>query len=258
MSEINVVIFSKNRAMQLDCLLASIYTNFNHFGKISVLYKADMGFTGGYSKLIDKYKEVNWVAEKYFIVDTKRIIRTSLKYTVFLVDDIIFFRKENFNPEILKSLDRACCVSLRLGLKYKPEIEHEILLDDYILFDWVKQPKNFGYPFSVDGHIFQTEMISKLISDKRFINPNQVETNLQGCKNMISKFMIAPMQAVCFSNILNRVSDTSNCTYGEKFHFKTSWLENKYMEGHLIDFENMDYSGVNNCHFEVDLKFKKC
>ena len=34
-------------------------------------------------------------------------------------------------------------------------------------------------------------------------------------------------------------------------------LNDKFLNGEIIDYEKMDYSGVNSCHCELPLVFKK-
>ena len=61
---INSIVFSKDRAAQLDLLLKSIEKNGKDVFQIKVIYaSSEISFEKGYEKLIDKYPEVKWMKE---------------------------------------------------------------------------------------------------------------------------------------------------------------------------------------------------
>ena len=62
-----LIIFSKNRACQLNLLLDSIKNNAPAlFDKIHVLYKAEGDYFLGYEKIKEKYTGVNFYLENNF------------------------------------------------------------------------------------------------------------------------------------------------------------------------------------------------
>src|SRR3989344_6927504 len=77
-SEISTIIFSKNRACQLELLLRSLNM------PATVIYTYDQDFKTGYDKLIGMYPEVEFVWETDF---KKQVIENLGEYTLFLVDD---------------------------------------------------------------------------------------------------------------------------------------------------------------------------
>ena len=64
---ITAIIFSKDRAVQLDFQLTSLNRHSGGIFDIYVLYEySNPDFKNGYEKLISKYPSLNWVQEKNF------------------------------------------------------------------------------------------------------------------------------------------------------------------------------------------------
>ena len=61
---ISTIVFSKDRACQLDFLLTSLIQNDNGLFDINVLYRhSNDKFKTGYEKLIKKYPFLNWAGD---------------------------------------------------------------------------------------------------------------------------------------------------------------------------------------------------
>lgn len=266
-----LIIFSKNRACQLNLLLDSIRANANLlFDKVSVLYKAENEYTLGYEILIEKNKEINFYKENNFKIDLLRLIDDKINATTFMVDDAVFFDKITANKsDIIQSvINDNLIFSLRLGKNcnyshpanlYYTLGEHEEH-GEYILFDYTKQQAgDFSYPLSTDGHIFNSRLIKELLVEIEFNNPNTLEANLQ-------KFVLLrtiPKNIKCFSQSklvsipVNLVNNTFNNRHGLKFRMSEKELNNRFISGDIIDLNSMDFSDINGPHKEVKYEFKK-
>ncbi|MGI9388094.1 MAG: glycosyltransferase family 92 protein, partial [Methyloligellaceae bacterium] len=91
---IAVVIFSKDRACQLEALLRSMSRFLEHPHETTVLYTAsDQSYQTGYDALSGSYPSLNWVRETDFKADLIRLIREAgergARHVMFLVDDIV-------------------------------------------------------------------------------------------------------------------------------------------------------------------------
>ena len=166
----NIIIFSKDRAAQLDLLLRSMSHNWLESYKlgINVLYThSNEEYKKGYDKLIndtyktliDGYKNVNFVKENDFKKDLLSLIDKKDEFTVFFVDDQIVKEKFNTNCEEMRQFernDKISCLSLRLhpNLTFCYAANHSMKTLDNCLFDWKNKEGDFGYPMSVDSHIF--------------------------------------------------------------------------------------------------------
>jgi hypothetical protein len=69
---LSVIVFSKNRPLQLQAYLESLlYYSGVEDGSIYVLYKETGGIS--YWELIQKYQKVNWIEEVKFFSDLEKI-----------------------------------------------------------------------------------------------------------------------------------------------------------------------------------------
>jgi hypothetical protein len=178
--EINLVIFSKNRALQLDCLLRSIKDNFKvPYKSISILYKSDTNaFNEGYIKLRKKY-DFNWVSQQNFKEDLLNIVGQNQddSFTMFLVDDNVIFRP--FSVDILVHYtEEIGFISTRADRSYKTPPPSFIYTDKYLLWDWSTSGSPWNYPFSLDGNIFKTARAIELLNNITFktdINPTHLQ-----------------------------------------------------------------------------------
>jgi hypothetical protein len=255
---INAIIFSKNRASQLDCLLRSIHMNCKIFDNICVIYKYTSNLhKQAYDKIKKEHDYVLFQLQDSFTSNVNNLIY--FDKTCFLVDDLIFYRPiEKHEKESLFLPSKTICISLRLGLNLYNAPHNYVSQDGAILYEWQKETKNFSYPMSLDGHIFTSDDIKKAIKHLVFNNPNQFESRLQAKANRYYDKVKIFKTPLCFSNVINRVSDTSNCSYGEKFPYDVDSLAKIYLDDQVIDYDSMDFTGIRNCHWEVELKFKKC
>ena len=114
---IDTIIFSKDRAMQLELLLRSIKDNFKELNNVHILCKGTTNeFNSGYGKLSKMYPEFKWVAEQNLIQDVKNIVNSfESKFAMTFVDDEIVVRDHNIQPMLdiswLASKGEILCIS---------------------------------------------------------------------------------------------------------------------------------------------------
>jgi len=267
-----LIIFSKNRACQLNLLLDSIKTNAPVlFDKISVLYKTDgEEYLYGYQKLFDKFTSIYFHNENDFRVDLFKLIDSNIEATTFMVDDAVIFkqileRKINIIKPVIEDysifslrLGENCNYSHPANLNYKLG-EHEVN-NEYIIFDYTKQQiGDFSYPLSTDGHIFNTRLIKDLLTKINFYNPNTLEAFLQKFigTNLIPTTMICFRESKLVSIPVNIVNTSFKNRHGLEFYITEKELNNKFLNGEVIDLISMDFSYINGPHKEIKYIFKK-
>src|SRR3989344_3226748 len=180
MISINTIIFSKNRACQLELLLRSL----NIPGV--VLYTYDPEFKSGYAKVKKMYPAVKFVRETNFRKQLIELVRRCSKYGLFLVDDDIMIRPfditcrefEEFkrNPEII-------CLSLRLSPDHRWRGLPELQDNKYEWQHYSRGSQTFNYrlrgwgaPMTVAAHMFRKEDILPMIeAAKKIKTPNYLE-----------------------------------------------------------------------------------
>lgn len=273
---LNGIVFSKDRAMQLDLLLESILLNFNFEDyKINILYKSSNDeFQKGYDLVINKYPQFNFKKEESFKENVLSLFNDS-DYTVFFTDDDIIYKSFKLTKDELHNifeLSKAICFSLRLGLnttncytmqrlnKLENYNKHEFFYDTkfietFISWKVADGTNDYAYPMSVDGHIFKTEYIKNLCEVLDYTNPNLFEAMLSnfGRGEMIissyehSKLVNSP---------INRVQETFQNLSGMKYKYSVEDLNEMYLDGLILNLEKMNFEEINGCHQEIRPIFK--
>ena len=210
---------------------------------------------------------MNWVEEKDFKKQTLELMQTNLEFSCFFVDDNIMFQQ--FNGEeivkVLKEDESIFCFSPRQGLNtkkcYTLQCDNIILPDKedekFIYWDWTKRYADAGYPLSLDGHVFRTKEISKLINRVGFSNPNTLEGNLQIFDNFPKETMFSYKHSCLTNSPNNIVNKTHPNRKGEKYSLSTKELNDKYLKEEIVDYDKIDFSIVDGAHCELEFKFKK-
>lgn len=260
---INIILFSRDRACQLELLLRSMKLLFKEYKEhqINVLYTySNQNFENGYNILMEEYSEVNFIKENNFKEDVMKLIDVNNKYTVFFVDDIIF--KEKFTLkckqiEIFSNDDSFACLSLRLHTQlnycYTMNVSMKSPnMDSNGIFNWRGTDADFNYTMSLDGHIFKTDMILNLMKDIEFCNPNSLEGSL-ACRPPYDKpLMICFQKSVIFNNPINKVQTNNPNRHG---FIDAYYLNDMFLSGKRIKLE--PYLGLQNisCHQEMPIQF---
>jgi len=286
------VVLSKDRPMQLHLLLESLEKNSNGIFDVSVLYNSSSDeYSEGYEKTRGAFPDISWIHEDDYRDDLLNHLKSRNEFICFFTDDNILYRNIEFDYDLLTNpfvdFDTMCAVSLRLGsntvfeynhnaeididffpnlYKYIPGMADESKLDAPVgkIFPvslWRHRAfnplTNFGYPLSVDAHVFRKDFIEPYLNGLNFNNPNSMESemvlNSKNCPDILG--------CLDFSYIvntpINRVQDTFQNSYGKNFGISQKDLNDKYLSGQVIDYDRMDFSNVVGCHQELKMEFKK-
>lgn len=232
-------------------------------------------FEEGYDICRSEHSETMFIRESRFENDVFAIVNNGyLNETVcFIMDDDVLYREITTpTPEqILQQHTDAICFSLRLGTNStycyplkRNQGQPNLIIDhvadtekDFAYWDWRTGDGDFGYPASLDGHVFRTPELAVLLSETTFKNPNSLEDALV----VSTKHMLAPkMCSYRLSHLVgvpaNRVSNTHvGNRYGEKNFEPEGILNRRYLEGGRIDLHSIDPKLVNAAHVEFPLKF---
>jgi hypothetical protein len=272
--EILTIIFSKDRAAQLDLLFESISQCdpdmvFEH---TTVIYTySNNAFKSGYQHVIDTYI-AEYILESNFktdILDT--IERHKPRHIMFLVDDMMMMKPLGFDIkdayELLMSQPVAT-VSLRLGLNTtwqyqigRPTMMPAAFREHKGMRIWnrttIPPTMNFNYPFSVDGHIFRSDLIVPIIENTQFTFPNDFEGGLQTSVYQAPPLMACPAKSVFVNAPINRVQDVYPNKAGDSHFISSTELNNRFLDGERINYNKIDFKGVRGCHEELLLPMEK-
>jgi len=266
------VVFSKDRALQLDATLNSIVSNCLDIERlrICVIYKTSSQLhKKQYDTLIEEHKEVRFVEENSFKGDLIRIVLGSLQGCVmFVTDDTIFTR--NFSvKEIVDTLsDNETCIgfSLRLGGnttycymqdKNQNIPEMEFINDRILKYNWVGKEGDFGYPLELSSSVYGIPAIMVLLTSKGYTNPNSLETAMYQSLAYYTKTspdILCYKVSVAFSNPCNIVQDKKTNRHG---NIDAEQLARDFSAGDRIDIDKYQNMTVNSVHQEEELYYKE-
>jgi len=278
-----VIIFSYNRSMQLALLLESICQyDINKLLDINILYTySTESHREGYVHLQSKFLHFNWVEERiynhplrnydfdffyyhniYWWLKNKNLrkkksnfksailqilLQSNNEFAMFLTDDSLFYREIQI-PQLqlqkLREFPLVYSFSLRHGAhqdgglynESSDSIQWDVYRNDF-LTDW-------GYPFSIDGHIYEKNAVRLIIERMLFNNPNTMEGNI-ACFIKEKKYFpqIVAMKNSCLVGFeLNQVQ-----TVVKNHHLDISQekLNQYFLDGYFIRIEfnktNMKY-----------------
>lgn len=262
---IEVVIFSKDRAAQLDLTLSSLKKYFKEWNqvKIHVLYKAsDFRFQEGYNRLMQYHKDmqIHFVNEWYgFTQDTIRIINgISSPYIAFVVDDDIFidyfslqdpeFKNFFSNPNIL-------CLSPRIApyvnFCYTANIPSPAPKNFNPDRTWTwKSPElcgDWNYPMSIAAfHVFRTDDIKPLVNKANFRAPNSFEGTCLAPYPPARPLMICYDSCKCITSTNNRVQTENSNRFDHTDPVEE--LNRLFTAGHRLSTEANHQAKIPMCH----------
>jgi hypothetical protein len=257
MNKINWILFSRDRACQLELLLRSTKEYFKEYKstKISVLYTySNCFFKQGYNKVIDEYPEINFVKENNFKSDLVKLIDDENKYTIFFVDDQVF--KEPFSMnEIPLLTDDIACISLRLHprLNYCYTMNIQMTPTNSTKWLWKNFNGDNNYVMSLDSHIFLTTDIKPYLVNLQYKNPNSLE-GILACYPINKPYMICFEKSKTINNPCNKVQTNNPNKHG---NVSAEYINQEFLNGKVIDLE--PFRGLENesCHKEMPIIFKQ-
>jgi len=245
------------------------------FENIVVLFEAtERQYEEGYFKAIDTfslYNKIKWLRESDFQEDTLRLIERSCEHICFFVDDNIMYRSPLIDVDVIDYLfeeSQLATFSLRLGrntviqnyytnmLTKMPEDFEDVQLphtERMLLNDWTKLPRaaSFGYPFSVDGHIYRKKDLLGMI-EYEFDNPNGLEGRFD--VNLLPPLLACLEQSCVVNNPMNLVGSSNNAA-GRDYGMTLEYLNQEYLSGKRLDLNKIDFGNVVACHQEFKLGF---
>ena len=257
--KVDTLIFSKDRACQLDLLLASFQNMATGIEKVTVIYKATSdAFKQSYSNCKECHKSINFIEESNFKVNVFDWMQNSSSdFVMMLVDDIVFKEAIDFSniTQILEKNKNILCYSPRLGLHltecYAMNSPQPVptgnTQGDFFIWQWMNSQFDWNYMFSVDGHVFRKSEIYSWISHLNFSNPNTLEASMQeipktfalqplGFCHIVSRLLNIPMNRVQ-NTFINRCENISHIE-----------LNDAYLEGNRLDSSQYQGNLNRGCH----------
>jgi hypothetical protein len=275
------IVFSRDRAMQLDATLRSflLHCQDAEASRLYIIYKTtDQRHARQYEHLKREYAahDVHFIEETDFHEDVMHVLGLrgptgQPPYILFLVDDTLFVRGFSFREiqETLIEHPEAAAFSLRLGANttysYAYDQPHVIpaltpIRDQIRLFDWTTEKWDFNYPLEVSSSVYRSDQIRRLFDQLAFQGPNLLEGAMRQHRprwGVTHPALLCYEQSVAFCNPVNMVQRVVGNRAGRAPENAAGHLSKLFDQGYRIRVAA--YSGFtpNACHQEVELTFEQ-
>ena len=257
MTPIHALVFSKDRAMQLDAFLRSAKKHAPYITiNCVVATTTDVAHEQAYQSVFSEHCGPTVVWRDTFGLETlvRAFIGTPGHRVVFHTDDEVFYRTP---PAELLDNDQDI-IMLRQGRNttycHPLACEQEVPAG-FPRWRWRDAQHDFGYPLSLNATIYRSEWITPLL-DFHFSNPTQLEAALACHHNQLTvEYAVAPEHSCTVALPHNVVSVDSNCPRGGNPEWQPDALCQKYLDGWRIDLDAMDFTNVTAAHQEIPLEF---
>lgn len=258
--------FSKDRPAQLELLLRSLKRFWSGWEehRIAVLYAAtSAAFARGYEEVRSLHPEFGYVAEagsgKSFRDHVLGMFGPE-PYVAYLVDDNVFVRGlALYGPEW--ELFAADPEVMALSLRMAPHMDYSYPADLHspppafergTVWEWRGQEGDWGYPMSLDGHVFRTAELRPLMESLEFKNPNTLEEAL-ALQPLPNPKLVCLPEAVVANIPANRVqTENQNRHTGGT----AERLNAMFLAGARLDLEPLVGLRANAPHTPVALRWQ--
>jgi len=270
-SDVDLVVFSKDRPFQLRSYLLSVLKNVSGIRSVSVLYSSTSSKAlGQYEAIIslDCMKGVNFVSQNRQFKSELVKILSGIKshYVMFAVDDMLVFDDIDVR-KIASNLKPNSIFSLRLGrnIKYSytlneaqsfPEVHSKDLSNEHLCWKIKDGKSDFSYPMSVDMHIFPSLLICRLSRWLLYAAPNSYE----GALSLFSYFirdwnLVSFYDSKCVNLPINKVqNENDNRSCGGSLE----QLMDDFDLGYCFDPHSFDKRLVISPHQVLEVKKIEC
>ena len=259
---VHCLVFSKDRAMQLDALVRSTATYAPYDSMTSLVTWTNERHALSY-EIADQegacpnmWRDTVWGFEKFvrsFVAKHERV--------VFHTDDDVFFRRASiFDVCYSVPPNEWPPSSFRLGKNttHCHPLDCEQEPPAHFPWRWREAQGDFGYPLCLNGTVYRSADLLPLLDGWHFANPTELEAGLAYQAELFQpEWMTAPLHSCCVSLPHNRVSSSSGCRTGSNPDWQPDRLCEMFLYGWRIDLDRMDFTHIVGAHQEVPLAFTR-
>lgn len=273
LERLRVIIFSKDRPLQLDATLTSLYARCAEpeLLDVRVLAAASDGtMRQRYACVEAEHPRITVVAESDFranlceLVDGARLI-------ALVCDDALFVRAFSVTclARMLREHADAIGISLRLGENIRdcypldrpqPLPKLDDLGQDWRACDWSHATLDFAYPLELSSSVYRAGDMAPLLRTLPYRSPNELEERLAAIAPTLTQrqpILILPRQSVAFCAPLNVVQSTHPNRHGGRAEYSAQALATIFDTGSRVDVEALRNYTPAACHTEIDLPLRE-
>lgn len=245
---ITLVVFSKDRAMQLDSLLRSVKDYCTGIDRVvPIVYASNALHENAYWKLAHEapFTELRMQVGDPLGKLVEEVTTKGSDHIALAVDDMLFYARSDFRSAARRLRDQDAFVwSWRLG--HKPGVTREIA--DFWDCAALTADRDYGYLFHSDGALYRTEgylrMVDGMLPDWRTgeYTPNDIEGAVACRKRQWAPQVgphLGPLHPTCITWQLNRVQTKYGSPAAEIPETNVDALARAYLDGARIDNEKL-------------------
>lgn len=268
-----VVIFSKDRPLQLDSTLASLLLRCKDPERmqVNVLYTTSSAYQEGlYQQLRLQYPGVIFGRERQFRQDVLALVART-QFVAFVLDDALFVRGFSVQTVIeeLQSDDLAIGFSLLLGTNttycYPVDARQELpefttVRPGVLAHRWPGASYDFGYPFDLSSSVYRSADIEPLLHRIPFTNPNLMEGRLAeraAASGPRQPVLLCFERSVAFCIPANLVQTVAKNRAGARADETPGALAAAFERGCRIDVASYEDFPNTACHQDVPLRLRE-
>jgi hypothetical protein len=218
-----------------------------------IWHSREQTFRDGYAICEREHPGVRFIAEDALTYQVSSLLRGNEMVSFFTDDDVLYGRVEELDLH-----DEVICFSLRLGRNTTYCYPHarEQKLPITTAWEWKGADGDFGYPMSLDGHIFRSEDLLSILKERHFSTPNWLEVILMKSASEIGRpWMACYPESRLVGIPANRVNTDMPNRNGETYPFGVHDLNVLYLRGRRINLDALDFSDIRGAHQEIELRF---
>ena len=264
---LDILIFSRNRALQLYALLESIEKYLDpQKVTVTILHRYDQDHENSLENVSSRFDSCKFIKETSFQNQVQEFLGSAGELVSFLTDDIIFKEPVDVQQvsEIMVANPSILSFSLRLGLhiydcyalnKEQPVPQGNVYPPNLFVWDWRHAQMDWEYAFSVDGHVFRKHHLSTWTSQLNYHHPNSFEEALQLCRGLgdLPPAMACYVTSRLVNLPINRVQNSHQNRCGD---IDSDYLLEKWNAGLCLDIERYHRVLNKGVHDELELFFK--
>ena len=273
-----VLVFSKDRPMQLDATLRSFARHCGAQPDVRVLYRASTHPMSELYEIVQReHPSVEFVLETDFRIQVIEILNQT-RHILFVVDDAIFVRPFPLGRlAVALYADEAIVgVSLRLGKNTTycyplgidqgvppmvPESDMAAVYSVLYRFSHLGKAGDFGYPLEVSSSLYRSKDVLRWLGVEQicgpFSGPNTLESALATVQTRDQPWLLCFGLSVAFCNPVNVVQSLYPNRAGSNDDYSPESLARRFADGERICIEDFDGYVPRGCHEEVALTFER-
>lgn len=265
--DVDLVVFSYNRPIQLYALLESIEKYVTGDFKIKVVYRSDPKYQAGYNMVQKAFQHAKFVRQQLPPCDFRSIVERVVfkngrgRYVIFAVDDLCLTGPVNLQYCIdLLEQSRAYSFVFRLG----KNIDYSYMTDqltppppldqvapEVYKFRFSDGKGDWAYPNSLDLALYRKAEIYRPLMAVPWRTPNQLESHW-AAKVDLNKTGLCFEQSRMVNLPLNKVNPSTNRSTDS---YTAQELLEHFLSGQKIDIDQI--AGIKNRspHIDHEIEF---